>query len=67
LHDLVFAARYCSRFLLLYGDGHHSVGAPDQIMTADVLSQLYGFPLTELNIAGERLFLPAREAEVPHV
>jgi iron complex transport system ATP-binding protein len=61
LHDLIFAARYCSRFLLLYGDGQHSFGAPGQIVTADVLSQLYGFPLTEINIAGERLFLPARE------
>jgi len=61
LHDLIFATRYCSRFLLLYGDGHYSFGAPGQIVTADVLSQLYGFPLTEVNIAGERLFLPARE------
>jgi iron complex transport system ATP-binding protein len=61
LHDLIFAARYCNRFLLLYGDGQHSLGAPGQIVTADVLSQLYGFPLTEMNIAGERLFLPARE------
>ena len=68
LHDLIFAARYCSRFLLLHGDGRYSFGAPDRTMTAESLSELYGFPLTEASIAGERLFLPAREArEGPHV
>jgi iron complex transport system ATP-binding protein len=67
LHDLIFAARYCSRFLLLYGDGRYSFGTPDQTMTADSLSRLYDFPLTEVNIAGERLFLPARGREGRHV
>ncbi|HEY4660802.1 MAG TPA: ABC transporter ATP-binding protein [Terriglobales bacterium] len=68
LHDLIFAARYCSHFLLLHGNGHYSLGGPEQIMKADLLGQLYGFPLTEINLAGERLFVPAREGpEVRHV
>lgn len=68
LHDLIFAARYCSRFLLLHGNGRYSFGARDRTMTAESLSELYGFPLTEVSIAGERLFLPAREARKgPHV
>jgi len=68
LHDLLFAARYCSRFLLLFGDGRFSVGSADQALTADHLGELYGFPLTPVEIGGERLFLPARQSgEGPHV
>ena len=68
LHDLLFAARYCSRFLLLFGDGRFSVGPADEALTADHLGELYGFPLMPVEIGGERLFLPARQSgEGPHV
>jgi iron complex transport system ATP-binding protein len=68
LHDLLLAARYCSRFLLLFGDGRFSVGSADEALTADHLGELYGFPLMSVEIGGERLFLPARQsAEGPHV
>jgi iron complex transport system ATP-binding protein len=60
LHDLLFAARYCSRFLLLFGDGRFSVGPADEALTADHLGELYGFPLVPVEIGGERLFLPGR-------
>lgn len=60
LHDLLFAARYCSRFLLLFGDGRFSVGPADEALTADHLGELYGFPLVPVEIDGERLFLPGR-------
>src|SRR5258708_30084581 len=62
LHDLLFAARYCNRFLLLYGDGRFSVGAADEALTADHLGELYGFPLVPVEIGGERLFLPGRQS-----
>ena len=61
LHDLLFAARYCSRFLLLFGDGRFSVGAADEALTADHLGELYGFPLVSVEVGGERLFLPGRQ------
>ncbi|HXF18221.1 MAG TPA: ABC transporter ATP-binding protein [Burkholderiales bacterium] len=68
LHDLIFAARYCSRFLLLYGDGRYVLGTSDHTMTANLLSELYAFPLTGISNDGEQLFLPARQARKgPHV
>ena len=68
LHDLLFAARYCSRFLLLFGDGRFSVGPADEALTADRLGELYGFPLVPVEVGGERLFLPGRQSgEGPHV
>ena len=68
LHDLLFAARYCSRFLLLFGDGRFSVGPADEALTADHLGELYGFPLMPVEVGGERLFLPARQSgEGSHV
>jgi iron complex transport system ATP-binding protein len=68
LHDLLFATRYCSRFLLLFGDGRFRVGPADEALTADHLGELYGFPLVRVEIGGERLFLPARQTgHGPHV
>ncbi len=68
LHDLLFAARYCNRFLLLFGDGRFSVGPADEALTADHLGELYGFPLVPVEIGGERLFLPGRQSgQGPHV
>ena len=60
LHDLLFAARYCNRFLLLFADARFSVGPADAALTAEHLGELYGFPLALVDAGGERLFLPAR-------
>ncbi|MBC8007747.1 MAG: ABC transporter ATP-binding protein [Prolixibacteraceae bacterium] len=62
MHDLLFAARYCNRFLLLFGDGRFSVGTADEAMTAEHLGELYGFPLVPVEVGGERLFLPGRQS-----
>ena len=68
LHDLLFAARYCNRFLLLFGDGRFSVGPADEALTAEHLEELYGFPLMPVEIGGDRLFLPGRQSgEGSHV
>lgn len=68
LHDLVFAARYCTRFLLLLGDGRFSAGPAHDALTADRLEELYGYPLVPVEVAGERLFLPERQSgRGPHV
>jgi iron complex transport system ATP-binding protein len=61
LHDLLFAARYCNRFLLLFADGRHSVGPAADALTAEHLGELYGFPLIPVETGGERLFLPERQ------
>jgi iron complex transport system ATP-binding protein len=68
LHDLLFAARYCNRFLLLFGEGRFSVGPPDEALTADHLGELYGFPLVSVEVGGDRLFLPGRQSgDMSHV
>jgi iron complex transport system ATP-binding protein len=68
LHDLLFAARYCSRFLLLFGDGRSSIGPADEALTADHLGELYGFPLVPVEVGGDRLFLPGRQSgDMSHV
>ncbi len=68
LHDLLFATRYCHRFLLLFGAGRHVVGRAEDVLTGDNLRDLYGFPLVPVEIGGERLFLPERlSGEGPHV
>jgi iron complex transport system ATP-binding protein len=68
LHDLLFAARYCNRFLLLFGEGRFSVGPADEALTAEHLGELYGFPLMPVEVGGDRLFLPGRHSgEGSHV
>jgi iron complex transport system ATP-binding protein len=68
LHDLLFASRYCSHFLLLYGDGRFEAGTRDQALKAETLGRVYGFPLEAIEAGGERLFLPGPpSAGGPHV
>ncbi|HVY07043.1 MAG TPA: ABC transporter ATP-binding protein [Burkholderiales bacterium] len=68
LHDLLLAARYCNHFLLFFGDGRWRAGTAAEMLDAGQLGELYGFPLTAVEAAGERLFLPARRpAQGPHV
>jgi iron complex transport system ATP-binding protein len=68
LHDLLFAIRYCKRFLLLFGGGRFRSGPGEEALTADHLEDLYGFPLVSVEAGGERLFLPGRQSgEGAHV
>jgi iron complex transport system ATP-binding protein len=67
LHDLLFAMRYCTRFLLLFGDGRFCIGLAREVLTAELLGELYGFPLSLAEVGGERLFLPRRPGAGPHV
>jgi len=68
LHDLLFASRYCDHVLLLHGDGRFDAGPRDQALNAGVLSGVFGLPLHEVGVQGERLFLPdPPSARGPHV
>jgi iron complex transport system ATP-binding protein len=58
LHDPGFAARYCRRALLLFGNGEWLAGPAADVITAASLSRLYGHPLRELGAAGHRWFVP---------
>ncbi len=60
VHDLLFASRYCDRFLLLYGDGRFAHGGAQEVLDAGHLGELYGFPLDVVEAGRDRLFLPRR-------
>ena len=58
LHEPGLAARYCDRVLLLYGDGRTEIGPSRELLTAERLSELYGYPLIELDDRGRPWFIP---------
>lgn len=58
LHDINLALRYADRVLLLYGDGNWREGPAAEILTAEGLTTLYGYPLRELHADGRRHFIP---------
>ena len=58
LHDPGFAARYCDRALLLFGDGEWLAGPTADVINATNLTRLYGHPLRELCADGHRWFVP---------
>jgi len=58
LHDPGFAARYCGRALLLFGDGEWLAGPAAEVINATNLTRLYGHPLRELCADGHRWFVP---------
>lgn len=59
LHEPGLAARFCSRALLLFGDGTTQQGASDEVITSDSLTRLYGYPLREIGDGRQRWFMPA--------
>jgi iron complex transport system ATP-binding protein len=58
LHDINLAARYCNRFLLLFGDGTHAQGS-HEVLDANRLQRLYGHPLTRIDTGHGPAWLPA--------
>ena len=58
LHDPGLAHRFCDRALLLHGDGRTELGAVDAILTAEKLSELYGYALRQIDDGGRRCFIP---------
>lgn len=59
LHDPGLAWRYCDRILLLHGDGECELGSREDLLSAEKLSRLYGYPLKTLEDQGNRWFVPA--------
>jgi len=58
LHEPGLAARYCDRVLLLHGDGRTELGPTTELLTAERLSALYGYPLRALDDRGKPWFIP---------
>ncbi len=57
LHDVNLAARYADRCLLLYGDGHWNVGATDEVLSGERLTQLYATPMESVSWRNTKLFI----------
>ncbi len=58
LHDPALAHRFCDRALLVFGDGRTESGTVDALLTADALSELYGYRLCQIEDGGRRCFIP---------
>jgi iron complex transport system ATP-binding protein len=59
LHEPGLAVRFCDRALLLFDDGSTRFGACAEVVTAESLSRLYGYPLREIRDGEQRWFIPA--------
>ncbi|MDR1368281.1 MAG: ABC transporter ATP-binding protein [Candidatus Accumulibacter sp.] len=58
LHEPGMAWRYCSRVLMIHGDGTTTQGSAREMLTADRLSSLYSYPLELLENRGRVGFIP---------
>ena len=59
LHEPLWAARVCSRAVLLYDSGRFREGPVQQMLTQENLESLYGCRLEAVTGAGIPLFLPS--------
>jgi iron complex transport system ATP-binding protein len=58
LHDLGIAARYCDRLLLLSGGELVAEGAPEAVLTAEMLAKVYGVRAWAGEADGRPLIVP---------
>ncbi len=58
MHDINLALRYCTHFLLLFGDGETAQGNADEVVTEERLEQLYQHPLQRLQGPHGSVWLP---------
>lgn len=59
MHDLSAAGRFADRLILIDHGRIVAQGAPAEVLNADLLSAVYGTPLTVQSIDGELVVLPA--------
>jgi len=59
MHDLSIAARYADRLALLHHGRMVAHGLPDDVLTPDLLSRVYGHPLRVHTLDGHLIVAPA--------
>jgi iron complex transport system ATP-binding protein len=66
LHDLTLAAAYADRIALLADGRLVAVGEPDEVLTADRVSEVYGHPVVVVPdpLTGAALIVPDRRGRV---
>ncbi|MGB0100723.1 MAG: heme ABC transporter ATP-binding protein [Nocardioides sp.] len=60
LHDLSIAAAYADRVCVLSGGSVRADGPPAEVLTADLLSEVYAHPVDVIEHAGTLLVVPVR-------
>ncbi len=58
LHEPALAWRFCDRVLLVHGDGRTECGTVRDMLTADRLSALYGYPMQVFERDGQLCLIP---------
>ena len=58
LHDLVLAARFCTRLALVHRGRVVADGPPAAVLEPGLLEQVYGVRMAAAEVAGERVHLP---------
>ena len=59
MHDINLASRYCNRFLLLLGEGRTVQGTAADVLTAELLEELYAHPRQAVSGPHGTAWLPA--------
>ena len=57
MHDINLAKQYCDHILLIYEDGETRTGKAEEILTAENLTEVYGYPITELVTNEQSVFM----------
>jgi iron complex transport system ATP-binding protein len=60
LHDLSLAAAYADRVALIARGSLRAVGTPAEVITADIVEEVYGLPVQILQQSGRPIVLPVR-------
>jgi len=60
LHDLSLAAAYADRVALIAHGSLRAVGAPVEVITAEIVEEVYGLPVQILQQSGRPVVLPVR-------
>ncbi len=60
LHDLSLAAAYADRVCLLAGGRVAADGTPEEVLTAELLGDVYEHPVSVTRVAGSLVVLPVR-------
>jgi iron complex transport system ATP-binding protein len=58
LHDVNLAARYCSKILMINGDGRAAIGTRQEMLTTELLSDLYQHPVTAIHSHDQTYWMP---------
>lgn len=61
MHDIQLAAAYCDRIVIMKDGGVAAVGTPDEVITPEILSDVYGWPIDVIRLeSGALAVVPRR-------